>query len=66
VSYLNELLTGYRQGLADGPPKPARAVQVALGEADDPRQRGALLGLLAKALAARAGEYTMSETPDRP
>ena len=66
MSYLDELLTGYRQGLADEPPQPVHAVRAALTETGDPRQRGALLGLLAKALADRAIERSSkNETPSR-
>jgi hypothetical protein len=51
MSYLNELLTGYQQGVARDPSQPIEAVHAALAKADNPRQRGILLGLLAKILA---------------
>ncbi len=52
MSYLDELLSGYREGLAIDAPQPIQAVRAALTEADDPRQRGSLLGVLATALTA--------------
>jgi hypothetical protein len=55
MTYLNELLTGYHKGLAGDPAKPIQALRTALSETDDPWQRGVLLGLLATALTARAG-----------
>jgi len=55
VTYLSELLAGYREGLAGDPPEPIQALRTALTETDDPWQRGVLLGLLATALTARAG-----------
>ena len=67
MSYLDELLSGYREGLVGEPPQPIQAVRAALTAADDPRQRGALLGLLARALAAHASNRaSTSETPCRP
>jgi hypothetical protein len=54
VSYLNELLAGYRQGLADGCQVPITMARDALGRADDPRQRGRLLAVVALALADNA------------
>jgi hypothetical protein len=58
VSYLNELLAGYRQGLADGCQVPITTARDALGRAVDPRQRGRLLAVVAIALA--------DDTPDVP
>jgi hypothetical protein len=54
VSYLDELLAGYQQGLADDQPQPVQALQAALAEASNPLRRGALLGLLAQSLKDRA------------
>jgi hypothetical protein len=67
VSYVDELLTGYRQGLASNSPHSIKDVRAALAEADDPRQRGTLLGLLAKELATHGGNRcTISGTPSEP
>jgi hypothetical protein len=67
VTYLDEFLAGYRQGLAGSPPQPIQALRAALAEAADPRQRGALLGLLANALAVGAGKhYSIKVTASRP
>jgi len=67
MTYLDELLAGYRQGLADNPPQPIQALRAALAEADDPRQRGTLLGLLAKTLVTAGGNRSgMNETLSRP
>ena len=52
MSYLDELLAGYRQGLAYDRPTPIAAARVALNCAVDPNQRGRLLAVVAKALAA--------------
>jgi hypothetical protein len=51
VSYLDELLASYRQGLADDRPTPIAAARAALNRAVDPNQRGRLLAAVAKALA---------------
>jgi len=51
MSYLNELLAGYRQGLADGCQVPITTARDALGRSVDPRQRGQLLAVVAIALA---------------
>jgi hypothetical protein len=53
VSYLDELLAGYRQGLADGGPTPIAAARAELDRAVDPNWRGRLLAVVAKALADR-------------
>jgi hypothetical protein len=50
VSYLDELLAGYRQGLADDPPTPIAVARAELNRAVDPNQRGRLLAAVAKAL----------------
>jgi hypothetical protein len=52
MSYLDELLAGYQLGLASIPRQSIQALRTVLAEADNPRQRGALLGQLAKTLAA--------------
>lgn len=51
MSYLNELLAGYRQGLADGCQVPITSARDSLSRALDPRQRGRLLAVVAIALA---------------
>ena len=53
MSYLDELLAGYRQGLAYDRPTPIAAARVALNCAVDPNQRGRLLAAVAKAVADR-------------
>jgi hypothetical protein len=67
MTYLDELLAGYPQGLTSNPTKAIQALHAALAETDEPRQRGTLLGLLAKALAigARSSSST-NETALRP
>jgi len=54
MTYLDELLAGYRQGLDGHPPQAIQELRTALAETHEPRKRGTLLGLLAKALAIRA------------
>ena len=61
MTYLDELLIGYRQGLADKPPRAIQDLRVALAETDDPRRRGALLGLLATALSVRSRDPLQHE-----
>ena len=64
MSYLDELLAGYRQALAGKPQQPIEGLRAALATADDPRQRGALLGLLALAMAASGHAYSSTnKTP---
>jgi hypothetical protein len=64
VTYLDELLAGYQQGLAENPSQPIQALRTALAEADDAQQRGVLLGLIAQTLAERVDNQTlMYETP---
>jgi len=53
VSYLDELLAGYRQGLADDRPTPIAAARAGLKSTVHPNQRGRLLAVVAKALAHR-------------
>ncbi len=66
MSYLDELLAGYRQGLKNNPRQPMQILRAGLAEASDPRQRGTLLGLLAQALAARASNHSsMNESRSR-
>jgi hypothetical protein len=50
VSYLTQLLAGYRQGLARDLTEPAEAIRAALAAEDNPARRGTLLGLLAQSL----------------
>jgi hypothetical protein len=55
MAYLDELLAGYRQGLGEDPAQAApQALRADLAMTTEPRQRGTLLGLLAKALALDA------------
>ena len=66
MSYLDELLAGYQQGLADDPLEPVQGLRAALAEASDPRRRGALLGLLAQSLTGRASSRSnVNKTPSR-
>lgn len=53
MSYLVQLLAGYRQGLTDEPLPPAEDLEAALAEANDPIRRGALLEGLARTLTLR-------------
>lgn len=63
MSYLDELLAGYQQGLVDDRPQPVQALRAALAEASDPRQRGALLGMLAQSLASRPNRNDTRSMP---
>jgi hypothetical protein len=66
VTYLDELLVGYQQGLARNPLLPIQALRATLAETDDARQRGRLLGLIAQTLAERVeNRSVMCETPSR-
>lgn len=66
MTYLDELLAGYQQGLARYPPQSIQALRTALAETDDARQRGMLLGLIAQILAERVrNQSLMYETPRR-
>ncbi len=60
MTYLEELLAGYQQGLAGKPLRPIQALQAALAETHDARQRGRLLGLIAQRLAERANNHVSS------
>lgn len=51
MTHLDELLAGYRHGLADTSPPAIQALRADLAEANDSWQRGVLLGRLATALA---------------
>ncbi len=53
MSYLDELLAGYREGLADDRPTPIAAARAGLKSTVDPNRRGRLLAVVAKALADR-------------
>lgn len=67
MTYLDELLIGYQQGLAGSPLRSIQALRVALAETDDARQRGRLLGLIAQMLAGRTTNHSVTyETPSRP
>ena len=55
MSYLDELLAGYRQGLEDEPQQPVSALAETLALAHDPGRRGRLLGLLAQVIARADG-----------
>jgi hypothetical protein len=66
VTYLDELLVGYQQGLGGNPLRPIQALRAALAETNDARQRGRLLGLIALTLAERVDNRSvMCETPIR-
>jgi hypothetical protein len=66
VTYLDELLAGYQQGLAGNPLWSIQALRVALAETDDAWQRGRLLGFIARTLAVRVDNRTLiDETPSR-
>jgi hypothetical protein len=66
VSYLDELLAGYQQGLVDDLLQSVQALRASLAEASDPRRRGVLLGLLAQSLADRASSHlNTNKTPSR-
>jgi hypothetical protein len=67
MTYLDELVAGYRQGLASNPTQAIQALRATLAATNEPRQRGTLLGLLAKALAVGAeSNSSSSETAGRP
>ncbi len=53
MTYLDELLAGYQQGLAGNPLTPIQALRAALADTDDAQQRRRLLGLIAQKLAER-------------
>lgn len=53
MTYLDELLTGYKEGLAGNPAGSIQALRATLAETSDARQRGVLLGLIALTLVAR-------------
>ena len=64
MAYLEELLAGYRRGLAGKPSQPIQSLRAALAETDDAWQRGRLLGLIAQRLAERVGSHSITyETP---
>lgn len=66
MTYLDELLAGYEQGLAGNPLLPIQALRAALAETDDVRQRGRLLGLIAQTLAERVDNRSVIyETPSQ-
>ena len=48
MTYLDQLLSGYKQGLDGNQPLSIYALHKALAKTVDPWQRGVLLGLLAK------------------
>jgi hypothetical protein len=50
MSYLDELLAGYQEGLAARSTQPIQALRAALSEPHEPKERGVLLGLLARAV----------------
>jgi hypothetical protein len=66
VTYLDELVDGYQQGLAGNPLRSIQALRAALAETGDARQRGRLLGLIAQTLSGREDTRSvMYETPSR-
>jgi hypothetical protein len=58
MSYLAQLLAGYRRGLTDVELTPLDDLEAALAAADDPEQRGRMLGCLARTLALCDGHAT--------
>ena len=59
MSYVERLIAGYRSGLAcSGALPPPGVLRRQLAEAVDPLERGALLGLLARAVVLRDAEGT--------
>jgi hypothetical protein len=55
VNYLDELLAGYRQGICDSHTAPSRHGHHRASAVNDPRQRGKLLALRARAIAELMG-----------
>jgi hypothetical protein len=67
MTYLDELLAGYQQGLAGNPLLPIEVLRATLAKTDDARQRGRLLGLIAQTLAEPIyNRSIIYETPNRP
>jgi hypothetical protein len=67
MTYLDELLAGYQQGLAGNPLLPVQALRATLAKTDDARQRGRLLGLIAQTLAEPVDNRSLIYgTPNRP
>lgn len=66
MTYLEQLLAGYQQGLAGSSLWSIQALRVALAETDDAWQRGRLLGFIAQTLAGSVDNGShMSGTPSR-
>jgi hypothetical protein len=63
VSYLTELLAGYRQGLARDLTESTEALQAALDGANDPARRGNVLGLLAQSLVRQDRQLLTIDEP---
>jgi hypothetical protein len=64
VSYLAQLLSGYRQGLAGDLTESAEAIRAALTGEDDPARRGTLLGLLAQSLVRQDCQLPKIDEPE--
>jgi hypothetical protein len=63
VSYLTELLAGYRQGLARDLTESTEALQAALEDENDPASRGNVLGLLAQSLVRQDRQLLTIDEP---
>jgi hypothetical protein len=63
VSYLTELLAGYRQGIARDLTESAEALQAALEGENDPVKRGTILGLLAQSLVQQDRQFLTIDEP---
>ena len=62
MSYLTELLSGYRQGIARDLTESTEALQAALEGENDPFKRGTILGLLAQSLVQQDRQlFTIDE-----
>jgi hypothetical protein len=63
VSYLTELLAGYRQGIARDLTESTEALQAALKGEDNPARRGIILGLLAQSLVQQDRQLLTIDKP---
>jgi hypothetical protein len=64
VSYLAQLLSGYRQGLACDLTETAMVIRAALAGEEDPARRGTLLGLLAQSLVRQDRQVLTIDEPE--
>lgn len=63
MSYLTELLAGYRQGIACDLTESTEALQTALEDENDPVKRGTILGLLAQSLVQQDRQFLTIDEP---